>query len=391
MTLGSASRQRSTQPTSPTEGPEAALVVSELQVSYGLEHAVDGLSFTVGRGEFVALLGPSGSGKTTTLRAIAGFEPVSSGSIEIDGRTVGSRTSRVPTEKRPINMVFQSYAVWPHLNVFDNVAYGLRPQKVPREEVTERVSEMLATVGMAQYTDRHATELSGGQQQRVALARALVTRPLIMLYDEPLSNLDASLRAQVREQILELHERFGTSTLYVTHDQSEALSMADKVIVMRDGHAAQMGTPFELYTKPTDSFVARFLGSANIATARPQHVDAGTTTVSLNEEPAVSIVIANDSRPSTAERSAETGEVAIRPEHFRIRPTGQIAPSRAVNAWTGQVSRVRYFGSRVECIVSVGGWEVAVEAPGDVRLEAGAPVELSVEPGHPVWLPEGGA
>jgi len=383
MTLRSEPRQKGAHSTGPA-AESAALAVSELQVSYGGENAVDGLSFEVARGEFVALLGPSGSGKTTTLRAIAGFESVTGGTIEIDGRVVGSRTARVPTARRPINMVFQSYAVWPHLTVFDNVAYGLRAQRVAREELTERVMEMLAMVGMAHYVDRHATELSGGQQQRVALARALVTRPLVMLYDEPLSNLDAGLRAQVREQILELHERFGTSTLYVTHDQSEALSMADKVIVMRGGVAAQVGPPFELYTKPADPFVARFLGAANISPARAAEAKNAAATVTVADEPTVSIVIDNDSRPE----HAGEGEVAVRPEHFRVCRADSAAAAGSVNRWPGRVSRVRYFGSRFECLVAVGGWEVVVEAPGDLRIETGEQVLLSVDPRHPVWLPQ---
>lgn len=239
-------------------------------------------------------------------------------------------------------------------------------------------------VGMAQFAKRPATELSGGQQQRVALARALVTRPLVMLYDEPLSNLDAGLRALVREQILELHDRLGTSTLYVTHDQSEALSMADSVMVMQRGRVAQAGTPFELYSSPVDSFVAGFLGAANIAPARTREAGAQAAVVTLDEAPHIAIVVANTSRRPAYE--AEEGEVAIRPEHFRVVRADPTSPAFSVNTWEGEVTRVRYFGPRLECRVSVGGWTVAVEAPGDLRIGTGEKVLLSVDPERPVWL-----
>ena len=265
-------------------GPErqrtASIGVKDLVVRYaGNVIAVNGVSFDVARGEHVTLLGPSGCGKTTTLRAIAGLEPPSGGAITIDNRKMYSAADRVniPAESRGVSMVFQSYAVWPHMSVFDNVAYGLKVRKKSRAEVAEAVDKALGLVQMRHLADRPASKLSGGQQQRVALARAIAFSPNVVLFDEPLSNLDAKLRAEMRVELRELQQRLDITSVYVTHDQEEALAISDRVIVMNVGVIEQIGTPEEIYNRPKNRFVADFVGSANLIAGRPEAAatDAG--------------------------------------------------------------------------------------------------------------------
>src|SRR3984893_16062349 len=245
---------------------ETRIDVKDLVVRYGDQVAVNGVSFTVGRGEHLTLLGPSGCGKTTTLRAIAGLEQPSGGSITIDGQTMYDSAQRrtIPTEQRGVSMVFQSYAVWPHMTVFDNVAYGLRVRKQGADELKANVERALDLVQMRHLADRGASKLSGGQQQRVALAPAIDFSPTVVLFDEPLSNLDAKLRAEMRVELRELQRRLGITSVYVTHDQEEALAISDRVIVMNVGVIEQIGTPEQIYNRPRSRFVADFVGSANI-------------------------------------------------------------------------------------------------------------------------------
>ena len=244
--------------------------VKDLVIRYGEAVAVNGVSFTVDRGEHVTLLGPSGCGKTTTLRAIAGLEQPASGSIRIDGHAMydASERKNIPTEQRGVSMVFQSYAVWPHMTVFDNVAYGLRVRKQSAAEIKANAERALDLVQMRHLAERPASKLSGGQQQRVALARALAFSPTVVLFDEPLSNLDAKLRAEMRVELRELQRRLDITSVYVTHDQEEALAISDRVIVMNVGVIEQIGTPEEIYNRPRSRFVADFVGSANIIKGR---------------------------------------------------------------------------------------------------------------------------
>jgi ABC-type Fe3+/spermidine/putrescine transport system ATPase subunit len=244
--------------------------VENLEVSFGAVPAVRGVSFTVLHGEQLTLLGPSGCGKTTTLRAIAGLERPVAGEIRIDGAPIYSaaRNINVPAEKRGMSMVFQSYAIWPHMSVFDNVAYGLRVRREAATAIRDKVMQALALVQMQALADRRASQLSGGQQQRVALARAFVFQPSVLLFDEPLSNLDAKLRADMRIELRELQHRLGITSVYVTHDLEEALAMSDRIVVMRDGLVEQTGTPDEIYGLPRSAFVADFIGSANLVHGR---------------------------------------------------------------------------------------------------------------------------
>src|SRR5437763_10751987 len=240
--------------------------VANLEIHYGDVPAVRGVSFEVAPGEQLTLLGPSGCGKTTTLRAIAGLEQPSGGEIRIGGAPVYSSAQRVniPAEKRGLSMVFQSYAIWPHMTVFENVAYGLRVRRESKDQIAEKVDRALDMVQMRAFAERGASQLSGGQQQRVALARAFVFQPSVMLFDEPLSNLDAKLRADMRIELRELQHRLGITSVYVTHDLEEALAMSDRIVVMRDGKVEQTGTPDEIYSLPSNAFVADFIGSANL-------------------------------------------------------------------------------------------------------------------------------
>jgi iron(III) transport system ATP-binding protein len=264
---------RNSTPEQPAAKPARAHIeVRNLTAAFDGKVVVKDVSFSVASGEHLSLLGPSGCGKSTTLRCIAGLETPIGGEIVIDGIPMFSSEKRinVSTEKRKLSMVFQSYAIWPHMTVFENVAYGLRVQHVEESEVAQRVAETLKMVGMEDYIQRPATDLSGGQQQRVALARSYASRPKAILLDEPLSNLDARLRVRMREEIKELQHKFGLSTIYVTHDQEEAMAISDRIIVMKDGHVQQTGKPLEIYDTPRTRFVADFIGAANILAGTPQ-------------------------------------------------------------------------------------------------------------------------
>jgi iron(III) transport system ATP-binding protein len=242
----------------------AHLELSRLTKRYGDGAAVDGIDLHVERGEFICLLGPSGCGKTTTLRMIAGFIAPDDGEIRADGRMISTPTSVVPPERRNMGMIFQSYAIWPHMTVRDNVGYGLRMQSVPAAERERRTDAALDATRLRLHADRYPGELSGGQQQRVALARALAPHPGILLLDEPLSNLDANLRAEMRFEIRRLHDAYANTSIYVTHDQVEAMTMADRIVVMNAGRIEQIGTPEEVYDRPHSRFVARFIGGSNV-------------------------------------------------------------------------------------------------------------------------------
>jgi iron(III) transport system ATP-binding protein len=239
------------------------LKLSGLSKRFGAFLAVDGIDLELQSGEFVSLLGPSGCGKTTTLRMIAGFVDPTLGTIEMDGQVLSSPAGSIPPDRRQMSMIFQSYAIWPNMTVEQNVAFGLELRRIPDAEVKRRVGEMLEVVHMNHLADRYPAELSGGQQQRVALARAIVIRPSVLLLDEPLSNLDATLREEMRFEIRRLHDEFRVTTVYVTHDQAEAMVTSDRIAVMNHGHIEQVDHPRALYNKPKTRFVAGFIGRTN--------------------------------------------------------------------------------------------------------------------------------
>jgi iron(III) transport system ATP-binding protein len=293
----------------------AFLKVSNLVKNFDSHAAVDHISFAVEKGEFLTLLGPSGCGKTTTLRCIAGLETPDEGEIYIGEKLMvsGQGNVFVAPDKRDLGMVFQSYAIWPHLTVFDNVAYPLREKKFKKELIREKVGQILGMVHLAGFADRPATKLSGGQQQRVALARALVYDPQVLLFDEPLSNLDAKLRIEMRTEIRNLQKKLGITSLYVTHDQEEAFALSDRIIVMNEGKIEQIGDPFTLYFRPRTRFVAQFIGQTNFFKGTVEKADEGSITLS-----ALSTLIRIDRK--TGFKKGDPVHISLRPEYIRINP-----------------------------------------------------------------------
>ena len=281
--------------------------------AYGAHTALHPLDLTVRGGEFIALLGPSGCGKTTALNSIAGLLPLTSGSIELDGR----RIDTLPPEKRGFGMVFQSYALFPHLSVRRNVAFGLRMRKMAKAEIARRVDAVLELVRLTEHAHKLPGQLSGGQQQRVAIARAIVLEPPLVLMDEPLSNLDAALRLDMRAEIRRIHQEFGLTTLYVTHDQEEALSLADRLVVLDLGRVAQIGTPAELYESPRSAYVAAFMGYRNILSLTAESVDGASAAVRGE-----GIRLIGTVSPPDSVGAGTPVQVAVRPEDLRIAPDG---------------------------------------------------------------------
>ena len=276
-------------------------------------YAVHNVDLSIAPGSFVTLLGPSGCGKTTTLRMIAGFESPDEGEIYLGGQAINALTPN----KRDTAMVFQSYALFPHYNVFDNVAYGLRLRKVPKDEIQRRVTDILELVELSGMEQRMTNQLSGGQQQRVALARALVVEPGVLLFDEPLSNLDAKLRVQMRTEIRRIQQQLGITAIYVTHDQSEAMSISDNIILMRGGVIAQMGSPLDIYYHPNSEFVADFIGECNFLKGPIAEVRPGEAVVTIDGTP---VPVATEK----AVKPGDAGEIVLRPEAIRIADTGML-------------------------------------------------------------------
>src|SRR5688572_3633559 len=309
--------------------------------------AVDALDLEIADGEFVALLGPSGCGKTTTLRLIAGFLQPDGGEIRVANEVVSSPSTLVPPERRSMSMIFQSYAVWPHMTVFQNVSYGLKFKKISRHEIDSKVIKLLRLVHLDVLKDRYPSELSGGQQQRVALARALVVEPQILLMDEPLSNLDANLREEMRFEIRRLHEEFGITTVYVTHDQSEAMATSDRIAVLDRGQIVQVGQPAEIFDRPKTRFVAEFVSKDSIHSGRL----VGGSRMHIGERLEIG-VMPNPDLPST------TGEAAfcLRPHNIVLTAVQSEAETLArqdYNVFSGVVQRRIYFGESADYTIDL--------------------------------------
>ncbi len=304
---------------------------------FGSVVAVDNISLSVNEGEFYTLLGPSGCGKTTTLRMIAGFYKPDNGNIFFSK----TRINDVPPHKRDTGMVFQNYALWPHMTIFSNVAFGLQMRKFPREEITKRVKQILKLVGMAGLEDRSPGQLSGGQQQRVALARALVIEPQVLLLDEPLSNLDAKLRVDMRTEIRRIQKELAITSIYVTHDQEESLSISDKIAVMNEGRLEQVGTPREIYEQPKNKFVAEFIGSINFIKGTIISLDGPNVTL----DSAFGKITAQTIKGQVIAKNQEV-LCAVRPEVFRITSKSQGAAQE--NAIFGTVMQLTYLGDMVK-------------------------------------------
>jgi iron(III) transport system ATP-binding protein len=322
------------------------VTIRELVVGYGGAPAVAGVSLGIEPGELFLLLGPSGCGKTTLLRAIAGFAPVQTGSIFFGDEDV----THLPAHRRHAGMVFQSFALWPHLTVAENVAFGLREQGVSRSEIKGRVAEALRSTQIADHGPRSIDELSGGEQQRVALARALVVRPRCLLLDEPLSNLDAKLRRSMREEIRRICKSFGLTTIYVTHDQKEALAVADRIAVMRAGRILQVGRPDELYRRPRSCAVASFIGETNLLKGR---VTAVTSEATVMVESVLGTLVAVPGE-AIAPVAGQEVWISIRPECLRRASAGESPGSPRANVIRGEVAASVYLGELAERQLTVG-------------------------------------
>ncbi len=347
--------------------------------------AIDNLSFQLQEGEFFTLLGPSGCGKTSTLRCIAGLEQPDSGRISV-GETVVYSSGEgvlVPPNERQLGMVFQSYAIWPHMNVFDNVAFPLRTSRyrVRKSVVQERVERALETVELGHLAGRYAPQLSGGQQQRLALARALVIEPSLLLLDEPLSNLDAKLRESLRFELKRLQRDQGITTLYVTHDQSEALAFSNRIAVMSQGRINQLGSPREVYLEPADAFVADFVGTTNFFTGVLTHAaDAGL---------AASVMTSSGSVGVARVTGVAVGEeciVSVRPEHVELLPVGSTSDAEP-NTWKGTVQNRLFMGEVMDYQVLVGDVHLRCRSSVFERFSTGEDVLVRLDPARCVALP----
>jgi spermidine/putrescine transport system ATP-binding protein len=370
----------STDAPAPAESPTADVQILGVTKRFGDVVAVDDMTLRIAHGEFYSLLGPSGCGKTTTLRMIAGFEQPTEGEILLDGSPVAG----VPPYRRNVNTVFQHYALFPHMDVARNVGYGLRQRKVGRDEEQRRVAEALELVRLGQYGKRRTWELSGGQQQRVALARALVNRPSVLLLDEPLGALDMKLRKEMQHELKALQREVGITFVYVTHDQEEAMTMSDVIVVMHDGRIQQLGRPTELYERPVNRFVANFIGVSNPLPARVTGFDpaAGRATVETDGGLRLRGPV-TDTAATPRENDRVT--VAIRPERLRLEPPGADSSSSS-DGWSsvpGRVDQGTYLGDQTEYRVTTG---AAGELVVRQQNAAGASSGHAFGPGDPVTV-----
>ena len=338
------------------------LTLNSIKKSFGANTVVKDFNLSVEQGEFISFLGPSGCGKTTLLRMVAGFETPSSGAIGIEGQDV----TRLRPNQRNIGMVFQAYALFPNLNVAQNVGFGLRVAGMPKAEIAARVDEMLRLIGLSDLGERYPFQLSGGQQQRVALARALAPKPRVLLLDEPLSALDAKIRVSLREEIRSIQKQLGITTIFVTHDQEEALSISDRIVVMHQGIADQVGTPFEIYNRPATRFVAQFVGTLNLLDARvldaaQGHVQVGETPVALNR---------------SLNGAGDAISLALRPEVIAL---GQRDGHEVT--LSGLIQDVHFLGSVIRVRMEVAGHSISLDTfnrPDAPPPAIGSAAEISV-------------
>jgi multiple sugar transport system ATP-binding protein len=350
----------------------AQVVLKDINKLYGSVHAVKDVNLRIDDREFVVLVGPSGCGKTTTLRMIAGLEAISSGDVSIDGQVVND----LAPMDRDIAMVFQNYALYPHMSVFDNMAFGLKMRKFDRREIATRVKEAADILGIGELLKRKPRQLSGGQRQRVALGRAIVRHPRVFLFDEPLSNLDAKLRVQMRVELRKLHQRLGTTAVYVTHDQVEAMTLGDRVVVMKDGVVQQIGEPLELYNRPVNKFVAGFIGSPAMNFATVTMADGNGRLTAKNGGLEIEVPA-----PHADRLRAHTGHqltIGIRPEDLRV--AGDADPAGLT--FSAKVEVVEQLGSEVLLDLRVGNDSMVAAVDPVVRVKARDTLRLAVNPGR---------
>ena len=347
----------------------ASLTLQNVVKRFGDTTVIHGIDLAIADGEFAVFVGPSGCGKSTLLRMIAGLEPVTAGDVLLDGR----RVNDVSAAQRGLAMVFQSYALYPHMTVHENLAFGLQNLRTPRPEIEAKVGAAARMLRLDKLLERRPTQLSGGQRQRVAIGRAIVRNPAIFLFDEPLSNLDAELRVQMRAEITGLHDRLATTMIYVTHDQVEAMTMADRIVVLRGGHVEQVGTPLELYNRPANRFVAGFIGSPqmNFLAGTAESAPDGGQRIRLDSGSS-----GNGAQrvPGMAQPSTPRVVVGIRPEHAVLQRTGDAALDVPAT-----VERVEQLGaaSFLYCVLP-GGEKLTVHAPGQVDVRAGAALQVAL-------------
>jgi iron(III) transport system ATP-binding protein len=350
--------------------------VERLVMSFGVVQAVRGISFDVEPGSTVTLLGPSGCGKTTTLRCIAGLEMPTAGRITVGEEVVYDESGIfIEPERRNIGMVFQSYAIWPHMTVGGNVSFPLTISGVARREAQERTRAVLQLVGLGELEGRSAADLSGGQQQRVALARALVHEPRVVLFDEPLSNLDANLRERMRTELQLLQARLGFTAIFVTHDQEEALSLSDHIVIMNRGLIEQTGTPQEIFQRPATAFTARFLGYSNAFLGRIAKVDGDSVQIGLGDGRSLTARWRSPAPP----RQGEDCTIAFRADRVTLSPAGTPAGG---NALAGIVETAAFLGTRFDYTIMAGDLQVQAEGPVDHPLARGEAVSVAVAPEH---------
>lgn len=331
-----------TQRASRADSATADVELKKVFKVYNGETAVRGVDLEIGRGEFFSILGPSGCGKTTTLRMVAGFETPTAGEVVIRGQIAND----LPPYKRPVNTVFQSYALFGHMTIWDNVAFGLRIARCGKAEVHDRVREALALVKMESFAQRYPAQLSGGQQQRVALARALVNRPTVLLLDEPLGALDLKLRKEMQVELSTLHRELGLTFIMVTHDQEEALSLSNRIAVMNEGRVEQVGTPSEIYETPKTAFVADFIGDTNLFRGRVAHSDRSGVQVATDSGLKLTALASGDWTPAAGELAA----VSVRPEKVHV---SFYAPEAETVAFEGRLQTIMYLGTHVHYVVEL--------------------------------------
>ena len=344
----------------------ATITCSQVAKSYGHVSVIEGFDLEIREGQFVVLLGPSGCGKSTMLRMIAGLEEISGGEISIDGKVVNG----LPPGARGVAMVFQSYALYPHMTVYDNIAFGLRRQKVPEAAIRERIARVSGLLGLDDFMDRRPRKLSGGQQQRVAMARAIIKTPKVFLFDEPLSNLDAKLREKLRTEIRKIHLELRTTTIFVTHDQLEAMTIADEIVLMNGGEIEQKGTPSEIFNRPATRFAAHFIGSPTM-NFRDGRVRISGDSVTVNFGSASLELPASDFPDLEDQQEVEIG---LRPANLDIATAG------APNAIEGRISLIENMGAEAQVIADVDGEELSVVTQAFADLDPGAPVTFSIDP-----------
>jgi spermidine/putrescine ABC transporter ATP-binding subunit len=346
---------------------------------FGKTTAVDHINLEIEDGEIMTLLGPSGCGKTTTLRSIAGFLTPDEGEIYLGNQHV----TNLPPEKRDIGFVFQNYALWPHMTVYDNLAFGLRLKRVPKAEAKSRVGRALDLVRLSGFADRYPRQLSGGQQQRIALARALVIEPTVLLLDEPLSNLDAQLREEMRFEIRELQKNLGITAVYVTHDQAEALVLSDRIAVMNKGVITQIGSPKQIYNQPSNRFVAGFIGLSSFVEGTVTQFDNTETYAIVTTSDQVSIRVPGDNLLLN-----QKATLAIRPEHITLRDDASVPVPENANLLEGEVIRAAYLGEVIDYWIGIGDWVLRVHTGTEKVFQPKVKIQVVIPPKQITLIPE---